>query len=81
MMKTQGRDLSNRDMVIYAAIGLGVWLNGALTFRLGGAFLFERGPLVSVAVALFVAVLWAVIFVDVRPAFARLFQSRLQPHA
>src|SRR6266516_1736905 len=31
--------------------------------------------------ALFVAVLWAVIFVDVRPAFAGLFQSRLQPQA
>src|SRR6266536_5180239 len=29
--------------------------------------------------ALFVAVLWVVIFVDVRPAFAGLFQSRLQP--
>src|ERR1700678_3745564 len=28
--------------------------------------------------ALFVAVLWAVIFVDVRPAFAGLFQSRRQ---
>src|ERR1700733_16018755 len=28
--------------------------------------------------ALFVAVLWALIFVDVRPAFTRLFQSRLQ---
>ena len=27
--------------------------------------------------ALFVAVLWAVIFADVRPAFAGLFQSRL----
>src|SRR6267154_823464 len=31
--------------------------------------------------ALFVAVLWAVIFVDVRPAFAGLFQSRLRPRA
>src|SRR5262249_28865212 len=31
--------------------------------------------------ALFVAVLWAVIFVDVRPAFSGLFQSRLQPRA
>src|SRR5579864_2927220 len=30
--------------------------------------------------ALFVAVLWAVIFVDVRPAFAGLFQSRSQAH-
>jgi putative oxidoreductase len=31
--------------------------------------------------ALFVAVLWAVIFIDVRPAFFGLFQSRLQPRA
>jgi putative oxidoreductase len=31
--------------------------------------------------ALFVAVLWAVIFIDVRPAFSGLFQSRLQPRA
>ena len=31
--------------------------------------------------ALFVAVLWAVIFVDVRPAFAGLFQARLQAQA
>ena len=29
--------------------------------------------------ALFVAVLWTVIFVDVRPAISGLFQSRLQP--
>jgi hypothetical protein len=28
--------------------------------------------------ALFAALLWAVIFLDVRPAFAGLFQSRLQ---
>ena len=31
--------------------------------------------------ALFVAVLWALIFVNVRPPFARLFQSRLQRQA
>jgi len=31
--------------------------------------------------ALFVAVLWAVIFGDVRPAFAGLFQSRFQQRA
>ena len=31
--------------------------------------------------ALFVAVLWVLIFVDVRSAFAGLFQSRLQPRA
>ena len=29
--------------------------------------------------ALFVALLWIVIFVEVRPAFSGLFQSRLQP--
>src|ERR1700740_3071800 len=29
--------------------------------------------------ALFVAALWAAIFIDVRPAFSGLFQSRLQP--
>ena len=31
--------------------------------------------------AFFVAVLWAVIFIDVRPAFSGLFQSRLEPRA
>jgi putative oxidoreductase len=31
--------------------------------------------------ALFVALLWAVIFIDVRPAFSGLFQSRLEPRA
>ena len=31
--------------------------------------------------ALFVAILWAVIFVDVRPAFAGLFQSRFEARA
>jgi putative oxidoreductase len=29
--------------------------------------------------ALFVTVLWVLIFIDVRPAFAGLFQARLQP--
>ena len=31
--------------------------------------------------ALFVALLWTVIFIEVRPAFSGLFQSRLQPEA
>jgi putative oxidoreductase len=31
--------------------------------------------------ALFVALLWAVIFIDVRPAFSALFQARVQPRA
>jgi len=33
-----------------------------------------------VPLALFVAVLWAAIFIDVRQAFSGLFQSRLQPN-
>jgi len=35
----------------------------------------------GIPLALFVAVLWALIFVDVRPAFAGLFQSRMQARA
>src|SRR6202048_3178378 len=35
----------------------------------------------GIPLTFFVAVLWAVIFVGVRPAFAGLFQSRLQPRA
>jgi hypothetical protein len=31
--------------------------------------------------ALFVALLWTVIFIEARPAFSGLFQSRLQPEA
>ena len=31
--------------------------------------------------ALFVAVLWAVVFLEVRPAFATLFQARVQARA
>ena len=31
--------------------------------------------------ALFVAILWTVIFIQVRPAFSGLFQSRWQPKA
>jgi hypothetical protein len=31
--------------------------------------------------ALFVAVLWAAIFIDVRSAFSGLLQSRLEPRA
>src|ERR1700676_3566826 len=31
--------------------------------------------------AFFVAVLWTLIFIDVRPAFSGLFQSRLEPRA
>jgi hypothetical protein len=54
--------MSNRDLLIYAAVGLSVWLNGAVTFRLGGCFLFENGPLVSVIVGLVIAALVCVAF-------------------
>lgn len=40
--------MTNRETAIYALAGFGVWLSGAFTFRLGGKFLFENGPLVLV---------------------------------
>src|SRR6202162_1114298 len=65
--------------------GVLMWVNGSL--RLAVALL---APVIvnilsfhalmapsGLPVALFVAVLWALIFVDVRPAFAGLFQSRM----
>lgn len=55
-------NLSNRDLLVYAAIGLGVWLNGALTFRLGGRVLFDSGPLVCVVVGLVIAALVCAVF-------------------
>ena len=48
--------LSNRDILLYAALGFSVWLNGALTFWLGGAALFESGPLVTALSAIGIAV-------------------------
>ena len=48
--------LNDRDIIIYAAIGFSVWLNGALTFWLGGGALFESGPLVAVLSAIGIAV-------------------------
>ena len=49
-------------MAIYAAVGFGVWLNGALTLRLGGTLLFENGPGVSVLVAIVIAIAVCFIF-------------------
>ena len=40
--------MSIRETAIYALAGFSVWLSGAFTFRLGGRFLFENGPLVLV---------------------------------
>jgi len=49
--------MSRRDILIYAIAGLGVWLNGAITFRLGGRILFENGPVVVAIVAVVIAAL------------------------
>jgi uncharacterized membrane protein YphA (DoxX/SURF4 family) len=63
--------LINRYVPLAVAILAPVIVN-ILTFH---AFMAPSGfPL-----ALFVAVLWVMIFVDVRPAFSGLFQSRVQP--
>jgi hypothetical protein len=45
-----------RDILIYAAIGFGVWLSGAVEFRYGGRFLFENGPWAAGLSAVFIAV-------------------------
>jgi len=47
--------LRGREILIYAAIGLSVWLNGAITFRLLGRALFESGPSILVLVAIAIA--------------------------
>src|SRR5579862_8727160 len=62
--------LVNRYVPLAVAILAPVIVN-ILTFH---ALMAPNG----LPLALFVAVLWAVIFVDVRPAFAGLFQRRLQ---
>jgi len=54
--------MTRRDVAIYAAAGFSVWLNGAVTFRLGGRFLFESGPWVTVLVAVVIAALVCLIF-------------------
>ena len=63
--------LANRYVPLAVALLAPVIVN-ILTFH---ALMAPSG----LPLALFVAVLWAVIFVDVRPAFSGLFQSRWQP--
>ena len=65
--------LANRYVPLAVAVLTPVIVN-ILTFH---AFMAPSG----LPLALFVALLWGVIFVDVRPAFSGLFQSRLQPRA
>jgi hypothetical protein len=47
--------MSARETTLYAAIGFGVWLSGAVLFRFSGALLFENGPIVLAAAALGIA--------------------------
>jgi hypothetical protein len=65
--------LANRYVPLAVALLAPVIVN-ILTFH---ALMAPSG----LPLALFVAVLWAVIFIDVRPAFSGLFQSRLQTRA
>jgi hypothetical protein len=54
--------MTNRETLIYAVAGLGVWLNGAVTFRLGGRMLFESGPLVVALTGVVIAALVCLVF-------------------
>ncbi len=36
--------MTRREMGLFALLGLGVWLQGAVMFRLGGRVMFESGP-------------------------------------
>ena len=65
--------LINRYVPLAVAILAPVIVN-ILTFH---ALMAPNG----MPLALFVAVLWVLIFVDVKPAFAGLFQARVQPQA
>ena len=65
--------LVNRYVPLAVAILAPVLVN-ILTFH---ALMAPSG----LPLALFVALLWTVIFIEVRPAFSPLFQSRLQPEA
>jgi putative oxidoreductase len=65
--------LANRYVPLALAILAPVIVN-ILTFH---ALMAQSG----LPLALFVAILWAAIFIEVRPAFSGLFQSRWQPRA
>jgi hypothetical protein len=44
--------MTTKEIALLGLMGFGIWLSGAVGFRLGGALLFESGPLVLVLVAL-----------------------------
>ncbi len=47
--------MTRRETLIFALVGFLVWLQGAVMFRFGGAFLFESGPLVLGIASLVIA--------------------------
>ena len=47
--------MTQRETTLYALVGFGVWLSGAVMFRLGGKLLFESGPWVLLASAIGIA--------------------------
>ena len=48
--------MSTREQALLAAIGFGIWLSGAVTFRFAGALMFESGPLILLVGAVAVAI-------------------------
>lgn len=47
--------MTQREAPLYAAIGFAVWLSGVVMFRLGGAVMFQSGPLILAASAIGIA--------------------------
>jgi hypothetical protein len=47
--------MTRQETTLYALVGFGVWLSGAVLFRFGGALLFEHGPAILLASALGIA--------------------------
>jgi len=48
--------MARRETTLYAALGFGVWLSGAVMFRLGGRLMFESGPWILLFSAIGIAV-------------------------
>jgi hypothetical protein len=44
--------MTAKETTLLGLMGFGIWLSGAVGFRLGGTLLFESGPLVLALVAL-----------------------------
>lgn len=48
--------MTRAELAILALLGFGIWLGGAVTFRLGGGVLFDSGPWVLAASAVAIAI-------------------------